>query len=233
MSVLKIDNLSTEVDGKNILKNVNLEIKKGETHVLLGANASGKSTLLYTLMGFPDYCVKEGRIVFDEKDITDLEIEERAKLGIAAVYQNPPAINVKLSKLLDKISKTKVDIQGVQGLMEREINVGFSGGERKLSEVIQVISLDPEFIILDELDAGLDVENLERLSSLIKQELSDRSILLITHRGRALRFFEPDFAHVMLEGELICSSKNWKKVWKTIEEDGYERCKTCELHTNG
>lgn len=232
MSFLKIHNLSTEVDGKNILKRVNLEIEKGETHVLLGANASGKSTLLYTLMGFPDYVVKEGKIVFGDKDITDLEIEERAGLGIAAVYQNPPAINVKLSKLLEKISKKRVKIEGMEGLMEREINVGFSGGERKLSEVIQVISLNPQFIILDELDAGLDVENLEKLSSLIKKELSDKSILLITHRGRALRFFKPDFAHVMLDGEIICSSQNWKKIWETIEEDGYEKCKTCELHSN-
>ncbi|MCT4562710.1 MAG: ATP-binding cassette domain-containing protein [Maledivibacter sp.] len=232
MSFLKIHNLSTEVDGKNVLKKVNLEIDKGQTHVLLGANASGKSTLLYTLMGFPQYRVLEGNITFNGKDITNMEIEERARLGIAAVYQNPPAINIKLSKLLDKISKKKVELKGIEDLMGREVNVGFSGGERKLSEVIQVISLNPDFIILDELDAGLDIENLERLCSMIKQDLADKAILLITHRGRALKFFKPDFAHVMLGGEIICSSKNWQRVWQTIEEDGYEKCKKCELYSN-
>ncbi|SKC81051.1 ABC transporter ATP-binding protein [Maledivibacter halophilus] len=232
MSFLRINNLSTQVDGKDILKKINLKIEKGETHVLLGANASGKSTLLYTLMGFPKYNVVEGNIVFNGKNITGLEIEERARMGIAAVYQNPPAINVKLSKLLDKISKRKIELEGTKELMEREVNIGFSGGERKLSEVIQVISLNPEFIILDELDAGLDIKNLERLSSIIKKELDGKSILLITHRGRALRFFKPDFAHVMLKGEIVCSSKNWQKIWKTIEEDGYERCKRCELYSN-
>lgn len=232
MSLLKIENLSTKVDGKNVLNKVNLEISKGETHVLLGANASGKSTLLYTLMGFPGYCVEAGKIFFGGKDITDLEIEERAKLGIAAIYQNPPAINVKLSTLLDKISRKKVKLKGTEDLMEREVNVGFSGGERKLSEVIQVINLNPEFIIIDELDAGLDVENLEKLSYLIKRELSNKSLLIITHRGRVLRFFKPNFAHVMLGGEIICSSKDWQKTWRTIEEDGYERCKACELCSN-
>lgn len=232
MSLLRIENLSTEVEGKSILKKVNLEIAKGETHVLLGANASGKSTLLYTLMGFPDYSIVNGKIIYDEKDITDYKIEERSQLGIAAVYQNPPEINVKLAKLLGKIAKKKVELPGIKPLMEREVNVGYSGGERKLSEVVQVISLDPEFIILDELDAGLDVENLERLSSLVQKELAGKSVLLITHRGKALRFFKPDFAHVMLDGEIICSSEDWQKIWKTIEEDGYEKCKTCELYTN-
>ncbi len=232
MSYLSIKDLSTEIDGKGILNKLNLNIEKGETHVLLGPNASGKSTLLYTLMGFPDYKVKEGSITFDDKDITELEIEDRSKLGIAGVYQNPPAINVKLSKLLEKISDKKVELQGIEGLLDREVNVGFSGGERKLSEVVQVISLDPNFIILDELDAGLDVVNLEKLSNLIKEELSGKTILLITHRGRALKFFEPDYAHVMMDGQIICSSKNWKKIWQTIEEDGYEKCKNCELYTN-
>ncbi len=231
--MLKIENLSTEVNGKKILKKVNLKIARGETHVLLGANASGKSTLLYTLMGFPEYTVVKGRIVYDSKDITRLSIEERAKLGMAAVYQNPPTINVRLSKLLDKIARKKVNLKGIESLLDREINLGYSGGERKLSEIIQVTSLDPEFIILDELDAGLDVENLERLSSVVKQEFADKSILLITHRGKALRFFRPDCAHVMLNGEIICSSTNWKRIWKTIEEDGYERCKTCQLHPAG
>ncbi len=230
MSLLKIDNLSTEVDGKGILNKLNLKIEKGETHVLVGPNASGKSTLLYTLMGYPEYNVTEGKLLFNDEDITDMEIEERTKRGIAGVYQNPPAINVKLSTLLDKISEGKKQfksIEGLEGLLDRDVNVGYSGGERKLSEVAQVISLDPDFIILDELDAGLDIENLERISQVVKEELSDKTLLIITHRGRALKFFEPDYAHVMMNGEIICSSKDSQKIWKTIEEDGYERCKEC------
>jgi len=95
-----------------------------------------------------------------------------------------------------------------------------------------VISLDPSFVIFDELDAGLDVENLERLTSLIKSELDNKSILLITHRGRILRFLKPDIAHVMIDGKIVCSSEDWKKIWKTIEVHGYEKCKECELRSN-
>ncbi|MCT4542974.1 MAG: ATP-binding cassette domain-containing protein [Vallitalea sp.] len=232
MSLLKFDNLSVEVEGKEVLNNFNLEINEGETHVLLGPNASGKSTLLYALLGFPKYNVKQGKIIFKDKDITDIDIEERAKQGIAAVYQNPPSINIKLSNLLEKISKKNVKIEGIESLMQRNVNIGFSGGERKFSEVIQVISMDPDFIILDELDAGLDVENLERLSLLIKKQLSDKTVLLITHRGKALNYFEPDFAHVMMDGEITCTSDNYKKIWKLIEENGYEKCKTCKLSSD-
>jgi Fe-S cluster assembly ATP-binding protein len=229
VGLLEINNLTVEVEDKTILKKVDLNIEKGEKHVILGANASGKSTLLHTLIGFPDYYIKKGNIIFKGKDITNLEIEERAQEGIAAVYQNPPAINVKLSSLLDQIRKKDLQLKGIESLLERKINVGFSGGERKLSELAQVISLEPELIILDELDSGLDVENLEKLSTLIKKEIWDKTIILITHRGEVLNFFEPDIAHVMLDGEIICSSDNWKKIWKTIEEDGYAKCRTCEL----
>ena len=231
--MLKIDNLSVKVNGKNILKKINLKINNGEIHALLGPNASGKSSLVYTTMGFPDYNVTDGKIIFNGKDITDLEIEERVKLGMTSVFQHPPSIKgLKLSKLLDKISKKNIELKELNNLLEREINVGFSGGERKLSEIMQVISLDPSFVVFDELDAGLDVENLERLTSLIKSELDNKSILLITHRGRILRFLKPGIAHVMIDGKIVCSSKDWKKIWKTIEVYGYEKCKECELRSN-
>lgn len=232
-TMLKIDNLSVKVNGKDILKRINLEINDGEIHALLGPNASGKSTLVFTITGFPDYNVTEGKIIFKGKDITDLQIEERAKSGIASVFQHPPPIKgVKLSKFLEKISKKRIELKELNGLLEREINVGFSGGERKISEVIQVISLDPSFVVFDELDAGLDIENLERLSSLIKSELSGKSILLITHRGRILRFLKPNIVHVMIDGEIVCSSKDWERIWETIERYGYEKCKECELRSN-
>ncbi|GKX27528.1 ABC transporter ATP-binding protein [Vallitalea longa] len=232
MSLLKIDDLSVEVEGKNVLEGLNLDMQKGETHVLLGPNASGKSTLLSALLGFPKYNIKKGKIIYKDKDITNINIEERAKRGIAAVYQNPPAINITLKDLLDKISKRNVKIEGIESLMQRNVNIGFSGGERKFSEVIQVISMNPDLIILDELDAGLDVENLERLSLLVKEQLNDKTILLITHRGKALNYFRPDYAHVMIDGKITCSSRNWEKIWKLIEECGYEKCKTCKLSSS-
>lgn len=232
-TMLKIDNLSVKVNGKSILKKINLEINNGEIHALLGPNASGKSSLVYAMMGFPDYNVTDGKIIFNGKDITDLQIEERVRLGISSVFQHPPSIKgVKLSKLLDKVSKKKIELKELNDLLEREINVGFSGGERKLSEIVQVISLDPSFVIFDELDAGLDVENLERLTSLIKSELDNKSILLITHRGRILRFLKPNIVHVMIDGKIVCSSEDWKRIWETIEVYGYEKCKECELRSN-
>lgn len=235
-NILKIENLSVKVGNKYILKKINLEIKRAEIHVLLGPNASGKSTLVYTMMGFPDYKIMEGEIDFKGKNIGNLSIEERAKLGIAVVFQHPPIIKgVKLSKLLEKISKQVINMKEFpikSGLLSREINVGFSGGERKLSEIIQIISLNPSFVIFDELDSGLDIERLEKLALIIKDKLlnNDVSILLITHRGSILHFLKPDFAHVMINGELICSSKDWKDIWETIKKYGYEKCKECEKH---
>jgi len=234
--MLKIKNLSVRVGGKDILRKINLEIKKAEIHALLGPNASGKSTLVYTIMGFPDYQIIEGEINFKGKNIGSISIEERAKLGIALAFQHPPIIKgIKLSKLLEKISKQVINIKEFpikSDLLSREINIGFSGGERKLSEIMQIISLSPSFVIFDELDSGLDVEMLEKLAIIIKDKLlnNDVSILLITHRGSILHFLKPDFAHVIINGELVCSSRDWKDMWETIRKYGYEKCKECKEH---
>jgi len=141
---------------------------------------------------------------------------------------------VKLSELLEKISKQKIKIEDFpveSNLLKRQINVGFSGGERKLSEIMQIISLNSKFVIFDELDAGLDIKNLEKLTSIIKDKMLNNgvSILLITHRGNILRFLKPDVVHVMLNKEIICSSENWRKIWKTIMRYGYEKCRNCKL----
>jgi Fe-S cluster assembly ATP-binding protein len=232
--LLKIENLSVKTYGKEVLRNISLEIKKGEVHALLGPNASGKSTLTFSIMGFPGYEITYGKILFEGKDITHLPIEERAKLGIALAFQNPPAIKgVKLSHLLKAISKQPLNMNHFlsdNDLLEREINVGFSGGEKKLSEIIQILSLNPKLAIFDEIDAGLDVINLEKLMWIIHDKLirSGVSLLLITHRGNILRFLEPDVAHVLLHGEIVCSSRNWRKTWKTILRYGYEKCRECK-----
>jgi len=194
-TMLKIKNLSVRVGDKDILRKINLEIKKAEIHALLGPNASGKSTLVYTMMGFPGYQIIEGEINFKGKNIGSISIEERAKLGIALAFQHPPIIKgIKLSKLLEKISKQVINIKEFpikSDLLSREINVGFSGGEKKLSEIMQIISLSPSLVIFDELDSGLDVEMLEKLAIIIKDKLlnNDVSILLITHRGVASSIF--------------------------------------------
>lgn len=234
--MLDIRNLYVKVKGKTILKKVNLKIKEGEIHALLGPNASGKSTLAYAIMGFPGYEVVEGNIWFKGIDITRLPIEERAKLGIALAFQNPPAIkNVKLSLLLKRISKEKIvfnvkDFPLSLNFLEREVNVGFSGGEKKISEILQIICMKPSFVILDEIDSGLDIINLNKLMKLIQEKLINNgvSVLAITHRGDILQFLDPDEAHVMLNGEIICSSKDWRKPWETILRCGYEKCKECE-----
>ncbi|MCD6445982.1 ABC transporter ATP-binding protein [Candidatus Bathyarchaeota archaeon] len=232
--MLKIENLSVKVQGSVILKGINIKIGNGEVHVLLGPNASGKSTLAYSIMGLPEYKVTTGKVWFKGKEITSMPIEDRAKLGIALAFQHPVAVKgVTLSKLLKKISKEPLNLDGFpinKSLLEREVNVGFSGGERKLSEILQIISLNPSFVILDEFDAGLDLVNLEKLTLIIQDRLlrNEVSLLLITHRGNILQFLEPDVAHVMLDGQIVCSSRDWRKVWRTILRYGYEKCRECK-----
>ena len=234
--MLDVRNLNVKVNGKIVLKNINLKINEGEIHALLGPNASGKSTLAYTIMGLPRYEIISGEIWFRDINITHLPIEERAKLGIALAFQNPPAIkNVKLSLLLKRISreKTTFNIKGLpltHDFMEREVNVGFSGGEKKISEILQILCLKPAFVILDEIDSGLDIINLNRLMKIIQERLIDNgvSVLAITHRGDILEFLDPDAAHVILNGEIVCSSKDWRKPWETILRCGYEKCGECK-----
>ncbi|MEM3492011.1 MAG: ABC transporter ATP-binding protein [Nitrososphaerota archaeon] len=237
--MLDIRSLSVKVNGKLILKNINLKIKEGEIHALLGPNASGKSSLAYAIMGLTDYEIANGEILFKGTNITHLPIEERVKLGIALAFQNPPAIkNVKLSLLLKRISKEKPatlpsflkELSVTPSFLEREINVGFSGGEKKISELLQILCLKPQFVILDEIDSGLDIINLNKLMKIIQERLIDNgvSILAITHRGDILQFLNPDLTHVMLNGEIVCSARDWRKPWETIVRCGYEKCEECK-----
>ena len=231
--LLEIKNLKAKGNHQEILKGINLWLKSGECQALLGPNASGKSTLAQVISGNPKYKISQGKIFFNTKEITKLSPEKRTKLGIALGWQNPPTIKgVKLSHLLEKISQVKnkkLDIGS--DLINREINLDFSGGEKKMSELLQILSLNPKLVILDEIDSGLDLKRLEKVSGIIKKEFLDKkiSVLLITHSGTILRFLKPQMTNVMLKGKIICKEKDYKKVLKIIKRYGYEKCKKCKL----
>ena len=234
--LLKIEKLKVKANEKEILKGINFQIKEGEVLALLGPNASGKSTLCQTILGNPKYKITQGKIFLNGKEITKFSPEKRAKLGLALVWQSPPRIKgVKLSELLKKISQppTKNLVGGEIGegkdLLEREVNVDFSGGEKKISELLQIIALNPRLAIFDEIDSGLDIRRLEKISKIIKKELLDKnvSLLLITHWGQILNYLKPDWTSVMLNGEIVCRERDFKKVLKIIKKYGYEKCKKC------
>ncbi len=233
--LLEVKNLKVQGNGKEILRGINLWIKKGEVQALLGPNASGKSTLAQVILGNPKYKVTQGKIFFSGKEITKLPPEKRVKLGMSLAWQSPPAIKgVKLSRLLGKISKAKIKKEelGVDSdLLEREINVDFSGGEKKISELHQILVLNPKFVIFDEIDSGLDLKRLETVAKVIKKELVAKgvSVLLITHSGAILRFLKPKMTNVMVDGRVICKERDFRKVLRTIKKYGYEKCKKCKL----
>lgn len=233
--LLKIENLWVIVNGKEILKGVNLKIEPGEIQALLGPNASGKSTLAQVILGNPKYKIKKGKIIFQGKDISKFTSEKRVKLGIALTWQSPPVIKgVKLSQLLERISFKK-GFQPEEGkkLLEREVNVDFSGGEKKISELLQILSLNPKLVIFDEIDSGLDIKKTERVAKIIKKEFLGKKIkiavLFITHSGDILKFFKPKITNVMVRGKIICKGKDYKKVLRVIKKYGYEKCKKCQL----
>ncbi len=230
--LLEIKDLKVQGNGKEILKGINLQIKKGDVQVLLGPNASGKSTLCQAILGNPKYKITQGKILFKGKEITRLAPEKRVKLGLALSFQSPPVIKgVKLSHLLEKISSTGSlrFKKNEPHLLERDVNLDFSGGEKKISELLQVLSLSPKLVIFDEVDSGLDLKKVKKVAEMIKKELVSKkiSILLITHSGTILNFLKPRITNVMVSGKIICKEKNYQKVLKTIKKYGYEKCKKC------
>ncbi len=227
--LLEVQKLKVKTEEKEILKGIDLKIKKGEVLALLGPNASGKSTLAKVLSGDTKYKVS-GKILFNGKNITNLLPEKRAKLGIALSWQNPPAIKgVKLSGLLKKINGKEINIK--EDILDRDVNFNFSGGEKKISELYQILALNPKLVIFDEIDSGLDLEKLKDVSKVIKKELISKgvAVIFITHSGEVLRFLKPNIVNVMVGGKIICKQKDFKKVFKTIKQYGYDRCKKYPL----
>lgn len=246
MDMLKIVNLHAEAGGREILGGVDLTVKEGETCVLFGPNGSGKSTLLATIMGYSTVKVTEGQIVFKGKDITDMPVDERARLGIGMMMQRPPNIfGVKLGDLIKTSSKDgdavlkEADKFKMQRFLDREINVGFSGGEIKRSELLQLTAQKPEFILLDEPESGVDLENIELIGKKVHDLLYDKigcgrdiqrhvSSLVITHTGQILDYIGADCGYVMKDGKIRCSGRPMDLL-KEIKENGYGECGACQI----
>ena len=234
-NLLKIKNLYVKGNGKEILKGLNLEIKKGEIQALLGPNASGKSTLAQVIAGNSKYKATKGSILFCNKEIKKLSPEKRVKMGLALSWQSPPTIKgVRLSSLLEKISKDRSSFEPVKHLMDREVNLDFSGGEKRAVELAQILALNPKLVIFDEIDSGLDLKKTETAAKTIKKLLLDKkvSVLLITHSGTILNFLKPSITNVIVRGRIICREKDFRKVLKTIKKYGYDKCKKCKLSSD-
>ena len=241
--LLEISDLEVEVEGKKILKGVNLQIDEGETHVLLGPNGAGKSTLFMTILGFPKYEVTNGTIIYKGQDITNLETHERIALGLGVTFQNPPAIRgVKLKDLLKIVdgkheykSEDDLDEEVValgerlklnENFLERDVNLGFSGGEVKRSELLQLLAQQPDFIMFDEPDSGVDIENVELISNEIgtllgqNDENTKKAGLLITHLGYILNFANATHAHVLMDGKIVRTG-NPKEIMDDVRTSGF------------
>lgn len=240
--MLNIENLKVEVDGKEILHGINLRIAKGETHVIFGKNGSGKSTLLMTIMGFSKYKITSGKIYFKGKDITNMPMYERAKLGMGIAFQRPPAIKglktsdmIKLIKNIDEKTENLAKKVNFENFLNRDLNSGFSGGELKRSELLQLMAQNPDFIMLDEPESGVDVENIKLLGKVVWylleknvriKEGRKKSGLIITHTGYILDYVDADRGHVILDGYLMCSG-NPREMFREIQEAGYDKCISC------
>ncbi len=250
--MLKIDNLKVNIDEKEILKDFNLEINDGEVHVIMGPNGTGKSTLSRVIMRDEKYTVEKGEIKFYGEDIINLSTDEVARKGIFMAMQLPPEIDgvsntdflrtaldsrnekVSLYKFIKKVEKSSNELNMREDMIHRNINKGFSGGEKKKNEILQMKILEPKLIILDEIDSGLDVDSLkivgENVSSYLNEH-KDSSVLMITHYPRLLEYIKPDYVHIMVDGKIVKTGDYNLAV--EIENDGYEKYKQSNLENSG
>lgn len=241
--MLKIENLSTSIDGKDILKNFYLNINDGEVHALMGPNGTGKSTLSKVILNNKKYQKLSGKIMFDDVDITNMSTDEIARKGIFLCNQLPCEIDgvttadflrtalnekeeVSLYQYIKKIDSAVKDLKMDENMIHRSMNKGFSGGEKKKNEILQLKILEPKFIILDELDSGLDVDSLkivcENINSYLKEH-ENTSVLIITHYPKILQYIKPDYVHVMVNGNIKKTGD--ASLALEIEEKGYDAYK--------
>lgn len=246
MALLNVNNLTVSIEEdenlKEILHNVNLEINKGETHVLMGPNGAGKSTLGYALMGNPKYITDSGDIIFDGKNINEESADKRAKAGMFLSFQSPLevpglSLNSFIRNAVESVTGKRVRMMQFKRDLEknmqvlnmdseyadRALNVGFSGGEKKKAEILQLLMLSPKFAILDETDSGLDVDAVRTVSAGIEeyQKNKEGALLIITHSTRILESLKVDYTHIMVEGKLIKTGD--ASLVDEINEHGFEK----------
>ena len=234
--MLKIKKLTVLVDDKTIIRDLSFEFKKNKVYVLMGPNGSGKSTLALTLMGHPLYQIKSGKIFFEKKDITNIESNKRANAGIFLSFQSPlPLSGVSAFSLLrtaiagkkdplalrEEIEKTAKLLKIKNELLDRSLNEGASGGERKKIELLQAAILDPKFIIFDEIDTGVDIDALKTIAQFMEKNKKGKTYLLITHYNRILKYVKPDVVLVMVKGKIV--KQGDYRLAEKIEKNGYEK----------
>lgn len=254
--MLLIEDLQVELAGKTILKHIDLEIKPGETHVLFGPNGSGKTSLLMTIVGYPQYRVTGGKILFKGVDITYAPIDERARLGIGMSYQRPPTIHgLKTKQMVQICARQEIDVNGLarkvnfESFLDRDLNAGFSGGEIKRSELLQLMAQGADLMLFDEPESGVDIENIalvgETIARLLEKECSatatktrlqvkrDRTKmgLIITHTGHILDYVTVDKGQLLFNGVMSCST-NPREIFRCISEVGYEECVRCTIENS-
>lgn len=242
MSVLEIKNLHVSIEDKEILKGVNLTMKTGEIHAIMGPNGTGKSTLSAAIMGNPNYEVTEGEILLDGENVLEMEVDERARAGLFLAVQYPSeipgitnaefmraAINSKRDEddkisvmdFLDKLDEKMALLDMPEEMAERYLNEGFSGGEKKRNEILQLLMLEPTFAILDEIDSGLDIDALQVVSKGINEMRGEGfGSLIITHYQRLLNYIVPDIVHIMMEGRVVMTGG--ADLAQCLEAEGYK-----------
>ena len=243
MKTLRIEGLTAEIDGKSILRGVDLEIKTGEIHALMGPNGHGKSTLANILMGHPKYTVTGGKILLDGEDLLEMDVPERSKAGLFLAFQYPVEIpGVTVGKFLKRATEIHRELKGEKlnvtkfikqiredmafleidpNFINRYLNEGFSGGEKKRMEILQLITLQPSFAMFDETDSGLDIDALKVVSKGINRLRSPEfGALIITHYQRILNYVNPDFVHILYQGKIVTTGGT--ELVTALEARGYD-----------
>jgi Fe-S cluster assembly ATP-binding protein len=243
--MIKIENLHVEVDGNQILKGINLEVKAGETHAIMGPNGSGKSTLAQVIAGHDDYEVTQGKVEYLNKDLLEMDVDERACEGVFLAFQYPvelPGVNntyflksalnaqrkyrgekeIDAMEFMDLISDKIKLLNLKDSLLKRPVNEGFSGGEKKRNEIFQMAVLEPKLALLDETDSGLDIDALRVVAGGVNtMRNKENAIIIVTHYQRLLNYIVPDFVHVLVDGKIISSGD--KNLALELEEKGYDK----------
>jgi Fe-S cluster assembly ATP-binding protein len=246
--MLEIENLSVSIEEKEILHNLNLKIPEGEVHALFGPNGSGKTTLIKTIIGYPEYEITSGSIRFKGQELAELDIDERVNLGIGVSEQRPPSIKgVKVGDLLGVMKQRDesraayidemVEKYNMGKFIDRDINEGFSGGEIKLSELFYILLNQPDFLMFDEPDSGVDTERMAKLGEMANECLKSKNCpnvamernsgLIITHTGFILDYIHADKAHLLLDGTIVCNG-NPGIMLDQIRSEGFDFCVQCQ-----